>query len=267
MAHDTPKLVGMITDRTRHRMKTTLLTLLVAGLIGVGGDGRAQAAVETVNGAGPPPFRSPAMIALGNAACAGESDAIRRSLADGAAVDGEGEAGITPLLWALRCRSIEGVRALLDAGADPDMVINGIPTVIFATRLENVEFLSAFLEHGANPNTSYDATWSSLLDVALLHGINGRGWDHWDLLLRSGVDVNLPTQSRQTTAMKAVRATHYDRAIELLERGYHYDLPELRRIATSTIAIARSRGDPTTRLRLVALLDERISHPLDSPGP
>jgi len=205
----------------------------------------------------PAPFSDPVQFRLAEAACKGDLTEMRRSFDEGAAADGEGEDGVTPLLWALRCHSLDGVRVLLERGADPNRMLRGTPTSEYATRLEDVRFLELFLRHGADPNASRNAYFGSLLDVALLRGIDKGIWSQWDLLLRSGVDINRPDHNGDTTAMKAARLNAYDRVIELLERGYSYDLPKLRQIATSSVAVGNRTNDPD-RIRLVAMLDERI---------
>lgn len=205
----------------------------------------------------PAPFSDPIQFRMVEAACLGDIDGARRSLDEGASVEAEGQDGVTPLLWVLRCHSLDGVRLLLERGADPDRLLRGTPTSHYAARLEDVRFLELFLQYGADPNASRPALFGSLLDIALMRGIGEGTWGQWDLLLRSGVDINRPDHNGDTTAMKAARLNAYDRIIELLERGYSYDLPKLRQLTTSSVAVGNRVNDPN-RLRLVAMLDERI---------
>lgn len=205
----------------------------------------------------PAPFSDALQFRMVEAACLGDVDEARRSLDDGASVEGEGQDGVTPLLWVLRCHSLDGVRLLLERGADPNRLLRGTPTSQYAARLEDVRFLELFLQHGADPNASRNAYFGSLLDVALLQAVDAGNWDQWDLLLRSGVDINRPDHNGETTAMKAARLNVYDRVIQLLDQGYSYNLPRLREISTSSVAVGSHTNDPD-RLRLVAMLDERI---------
>lgn len=97
-------------------------------------------------------FADPQTQQLAEAACAGDAARVRQLLASGVAVDGAGQAGVTPLIWTLTCRGIEfndmranravsrgrmpppepvdpaylaAMAALLEAGADPNARVNG----------------------------------------------------------------------------------------------------------------------------------------------
>lgn len=68
---------------------------------------------------------TPPVRTLAAAAAGGDLDALRRALADGAAIDAADANGQTPLGAAVRARQIAAVRLLLEAGADPNHVDHG----------------------------------------------------------------------------------------------------------------------------------------------
>lgn len=63
---------------------------------------------------------APPAQALVAASANGDLDAMRRALADGAAIDAPDVRGHTPLVAAVRARHIAAVNLLLEAGADPN---------------------------------------------------------------------------------------------------------------------------------------------------
>ena len=70
--------------------------------------------------------------------------------------------GFTALLFAVRAGSIEGTRALLDAGADiNDKLSDGESALVVATANAHWELADFLLDRGANPNTA-DAGWNAL---------------------------------------------------------------------------------------------------------
>lgn len=231
-----------------------VLVILVAA---TATDGLAQEQRTTAISAAP--FADSALAGLAEAACEGDRSSVTTRVAQGANPNGLGLEGVTPLFWALQCQSVVGVRTLLEQGSDPNQLISGqLPPVFFASRIQDVEFLSLLLQHGGDPNSQYTGPFSMPLDQALVQGMTNGQWAHWDLLLRSGVDINRPDASHNTTAMKAAELDQYDRVLELLDRGYTYDLPRLRRIVTSPTAL-RNHPDNPLRLQVVEALDQHGS--------
>lgn len=237
-------------------MLRSSLAILVSLVVSCG------ACAQEVVRSGPlssPPFDNPSLALLAEAACEGDRSMIVTLVGEGTNPGGLGHEGVTPLFWALKCQSVAGVRALLEEGADPNQLISGqLPPVFFASRIEDVEFLSLLLQHGGNPDAAYyTGAFRLPLDQALVQGMTKGKWAHWDLLLRSGVDINRPDSSHNTTAMKAAELDQYDRVLELLGRGYSYDLQALRRIVTSPTAL-RNHADNPLRLQIVEAIDGRI---------
>ena len=79
---------------------------------------------------------------------------VRQLLAQSHAVDERGADGLTALMWAARTGAVDAMRALLDAGADPNAVDarNGWTPLLHAIHKRRVDAVRLLLERGANPN-------------------------------------------------------------------------------------------------------------------
>lgn len=169
------------------------------------------------------PRHSSALLA--SAACAGDEAKMSVALADGASPNAAGSDGVTPLLWAADCGSEKGVKALLQAGANPNPAgdADGLTPLLAAVSYEDPAILKALLIAGANPNAAYkDSPWTALR-IAFGVGISSGNWRSYYLLLDAGADVNR-VYAGETIAEFAVLLTSYDKAEELLHRGYNVRL-------------------------------------------
>lgn len=177
-------------------------------------------------------FPDPGLAALSQAACAGDAAAVTRLVRAGADPNGLGLDGVVPLFWAIDCKNLVGIEALLRAGADPNYRIPGRFTPVYqATTHRNSEILKLLLEHGGNPNTRFgdsDAMGKPAYVEAIFLGSEGH-WDNYYLLLDNGLDIYQGDMPGGTVAVELVYAGEYEKVIELLERGYDYDLNGLGR--------------------------------------
>lgn len=186
-------------------------------------------------------FADPRVARLAHAACEGDTPAIEQALRDGADPNYSGLEGITPLHWASICDNFVGARALLVAGADPNLV-SGAPSgnadqmseeaspTLWAAGSHNPAMLPLFLQHGGDPNAhAGDDPSVNALERALDVGNVGHGWDNWNALLAAGADIEQHDNDGlgHTIAASAMATRAWDRVIELLNRGYDYRLDVL----------------------------------------
>lgn len=118
---------------------------------------------------------------LAIAAEAGDTQAIRRLIKhDGVDPDKTfaKRDGIPLLAWHLRAGSLEGLRALLENGADPNArevkQANGRElrfnnAMVYAAKMDDPRFLELLLKHGGDPNTRTSAN-ETLLFQAFISG-------------------------------------------------------------------------------------------------
>lgn len=64
-------------------------------------------------------FDDPQIIALADVAARGDRTRVLELVAEGADVNARGDRGINLLEWAMGSKSTEGLKALLEAGANP----------------------------------------------------------------------------------------------------------------------------------------------------
>jgi ankyrin repeat protein len=167
-------------------------------------------------------------LALANASERGDANEVRRLIKD-KGVDPDVEFakrdGIPLLAWPLRTRSVEGLRAMLDNGADPNArqvrEIDGKPfkfnnAMVYAVRLEDPAFLQLLLKHGGDPNTR-SSGGETLLFQAF---INGNQWKNVQQLVEAGAKVNENNLGKADTVLSWYTARGgFDAAYWLLEHG------------------------------------------------
>ncbi|WP_159092026.1 ankyrin repeat domain-containing protein [Stenotrophomonas sp. ZAC14D2_NAIMI4_7] len=169
-------------------------------------------------------------LQLAIAAEGGDSDAIRHLVKD-EGVDPDktfsSRDGIPLIAWPLRARSIEGLKALLDAGANPNtreskqmngQLINFDNAMVYAAKMDDARYLDLLLKHGGNPDTR-NINNETLLYQAF---ISGNQWKNVQTLVENGADVN--ESNRRSLGDDTVLSWYtgrggFDYAYWLLEHG------------------------------------------------
>lgn len=194
---------------------------------------------------------------LAEAACQGNEAAIRSALQEGANPNGAGLRGITPLVWAVSCDSVAGIKGLLAAGANPNQVIGKEFTsvVYVAVRRFDPGPLKALLDAGAEA-TVFDLTSERTgISQALLHGIDTGDWRHWELMLPK-IDINQPYDKfGETIAVRAARLGQFERVVQLLEMDYGYRLNELARSVENGVNLTENAAN--WQRKAIELLKQR----------
>lgn len=164
--------------------------------------------------------------------------------------------GRIPLLaWPIITGSPEGLRAMLEAGADPnarklfpsDRGERYYPNaMVWAAQQQDPVYLELLLDHGGDPNTR-NANNEALLFHAYIHQ---NQWRNVQLLVERGADVNADISAGATildtyASMGGFQMTHW-----LLERGadptliYSYGKPEYRPDSHTIEAVFWHPGSP-----------------------
>ncbi len=171
-------------------------------------------------------FADPQVRALADAACEGDAVEVKRLVGQGVSVNARGDKKFTPLLWALTCRNEAGMKALLDAGADPNQAADDDPPVLVAATYDDPKFLKLLLAQGGNVNAEETKSVRTALITAFSVGLHRDDWRNYYILLNAGADINREHMDG-TIADWAVSMGRMDKVIELLERGYTHDLNDL----------------------------------------
>ena len=167
-------------------------------------------------------------LQLAIAAESGDSDAIRHIVKE-EGVDPDktfsSRDGIPLIAWPLRARSIEGLKVLLDVGADPNtreskqmngQLINFDNAMVYAAKMDDPRFLDALLKHGGDPNTR-NSNHETLMYQAF---ISGNQWKNIQLLVENGARVNEPNLGKNDTVLSLYTGRGgFDYAYWLLEHG------------------------------------------------
>lgn len=89
------------------------------------------------------------------AATEGDISLMRAELDRGVAVDLNAGHDFTPLVASIRAQNVEGVRLLLERGANPNLIVTAQPVMYFAVAeyKGDPRIISLLVEHGADPTT------------------------------------------------------------------------------------------------------------------
>lgn len=159
---------------------------------------------------------------LARAAAEGNVGEVAQLVRNGANVNAIGQKNMTPLVWALTARNIKGMRALLQAGANPNQSMGPnkeFHPVWLAAGMESPEPLRVLLDFNGNPNATHDSADYNALMNAVMHIENIK------LLVDAGADVNVTDSIGYPMALTAADLAQYDVVIYLLEHGFNKNLP------------------------------------------
>jgi uncharacterized protein len=121
------------------------------------------------------------------AAQAGDRDAVRKLIQEGADVKASTRDGVTPLWLAVMNRDFETVDMLLMAGADPNAALpGGETTLMTAARAGNSEIVDLLIKRGANVAVTGPAFGETALMIAAMANQAGV----IEVLVKHGAEVN-----------------------------------------------------------------------------
>ncbi len=160
---------------------------------------------------------------------------MSRLIAAGANVNERGKDNMTPLLWAYPDDKPDRFKALLEAGADPNVLVEsdfntrqsihpGMAVTHMAAKTNFKEYFDLVFDHGGDPNLVDRGITGLGNDTPLFLAIRAAGAgdrrERVQKLIDKGVDLNHKNGSGFTPPMEAVAfLSQYDIALLLLQNG------------------------------------------------
>jgi len=176
----------------------------------------------------------------------GDSDTVRRLIKnEGVNPDRvfARDTGIPLMAWPIRARNLDGLRALLDNGADPNArvykTVDGRRlgynnAMVYAAKMDDPRFLELLLKHGGDPNTRNSAGETLLFQAF----IAGNQWENVKLLIENGANINESNRGTADTVLSWYTTRGgFEHAYWLLEHG-----------ADPTVMLKSSIGAPDRML-------------------
>lgn len=198
---------------------------------------------------------------LAQAACRGDTNTIRKLVGSGADVNAPGLDGLSVLMWALSCNNVEGMKALLDAGADPNHKVknNLNPVSIAATYIQSTKFLEVLIAAGGNVNAVSGNYEETALMKAFMMGHNTGNWNNYYYLLDAGADINQITNNGYSVGFRAAAFNENCKIIELIDRGLIIQLDKLLRRTNDAPNLIKESDQHRCRGPLIEKLEARIA--------
>lgn len=160
-------------------------------------------------------FADPRLAKLAEAVADGDAARVR-TFAAGVDLSARGDKNVTLLQWALLNRSLAGMKALLDAGADPAQPGMDNDTVVHMAAMANdASYLSELLARGVDPNIRNPESGAGPLRSALM----GERDEQFRALLAAGADPGLADRLGNTPLHVAGQINEPARALDLLNAG------------------------------------------------
>jgi len=149
------------------------------------------------------------------AAFAEAGDVAQLRLMAGVDLDAEMPAGVNLLMYEIAAQNEVAVRALLEAGANPNALTSGCASpMLIAGASEEKRFLALLLDNGGDPNLR-DQKEEPLLTRLVFH----ERFDNVLLLLDRGAKIDATGPAGRTATFLYGTLHQFDRVHALLERG------------------------------------------------
>jgi ankyrin repeat protein len=169
-----------------------------------------------------------------------DGEAMKRELANGAAIDSRNRLGETALVILLKKDRVDLAMVALDAGADVNLAaVNGITPLMAAAYGGHNDMVKRLLANGANP-----APADRLGKTAMVYAAGEGRTDVVLTLLAAGVNPNAISANDLTALMWAAGAGKDDTVKALLAAGANPSLRDNR--GKTATDIAREQGHAAT---------------------
>lgn len=188
---------------------------------------------------------------LFDAASAGDADAVRTAIAEGADLEARGAGGMTALIAATKGNRIDAALALIDAGADVNAKDDIVDSAyLYAGARGHDEILRATLDHGADLRST-----NRFGGTALIPASERGHLGTVKILLAAGVDPNHVNNLNWTALHEAIvlgdgSQTYVDIVRTLIAGGADVTIRDGDGVLPRELAVARGYRD------IVAAIDK-----------
>ena len=156
----------------------------------------------------------------------GDADGIGNFALANGNLDVRSLGGVTPLWVALSEENRPSYEALLEYGADPNVIMSGKRVVThWAAMKEDPWWLRLALEHGADPNLVNTGTGATSEGTPLMYAITGIPdalIENVKLLVEYGADIDKPDRYGCPPLLIAANQTKLEIVLYLLDAGADY---------------------------------------------
>lgn len=161
-------------------------------------------------------FTDPVTIELANAAARGDAARVHSLVQHGADPNAKGDKDLNLLQYAMGAQSPDGMKALLDSGANASLPgIGGSTAVHVAAIANDPVYLEILLAHRADPNAPHGKTGA----VPLAGAAGPRTDKQFRLLLSAGADPDRADHSGNTPLHAAAMINAGAHVLALLQAG------------------------------------------------
>ncbi|MBC7604136.1 MAG: hypothetical protein H7255_15945 [Ramlibacter sp.] len=161
---------------------------------------------------------------LALAAAGGRIETVKKLVSEAVNVNSVGKRNMTALVWALTARNPAGMRALLEAGADPNQSVGpeqDFHPVWLAAGQDTPDQLAVLLDFKGDPNAPHKgADYVPLMRAKTkLRNVQ--------LLVKAGANINAANSIGGPVVLSAANIAQYDIVMFALEHGFNQNLPLL----------------------------------------
>jgi uncharacterized protein len=187
------------------RVSATLVACVLIALTGCGSKEAASAV-----------FADGGVIAVADAAAAGDTARVATLVRDGADPSATGKRGMSLLQWAIVKHSKAGVESLLAAGADAAHAdADGATALQYAAMASDPGYLDILLAHRVDLNERNTIDGRTALMCALVAGRDVQ----FRTLLQAGAALDLSDRAGDTVLHLAAETNQYRLVLDLLKAG------------------------------------------------
>jgi len=185
---------------------------------------------QTVNWVADDFFEDRVVVDLCKAIERDDTAKVEQLISDGVDVNALGKGRMTPLLWALPDGKLVQFERLIDAGADPNVIVTsdfhsrgiihaGHSVTHLAAGARDFGFLRKVIDSGCDPNIRDTYTEDSVLHTVIQSPVDDK-IQRVKLLIENGADLDAMSSVDATPVILAVRfGRQYDVALLLLDAG------------------------------------------------